>query len=62
MKTSEDVLGSGLYASRCCGRERIFDKHEVFQRCPHCNGLCEWEMAEMAEIVVAPKKTKREAA
>ena len=46
MKTTEDVLERGLYASRCCGHEQIFDKPEVFHRCPHCHDLCEWELAE----------------
>jgi hypothetical protein len=46
MKTSEDVLEVGLYASLCCGRERVFEKLEVFQRCPGCHDLCVWELAE----------------
>jgi hypothetical protein len=46
MKTSEDVLVRGLYASRCCEREQFFDTPEVFHRCPHCHELCDWDLAE----------------
>ncbi len=46
MKTSENVLELGLYASICCGGDRIFAKQDVLHRCPQCNGLCEWELTE----------------
>jgi len=46
MKTAENVLESGLYTSTCCNRDELFSKDDVFRRCPHCNGLCEWERAE----------------
>jgi hypothetical protein len=46
MRTTENVLELGLYASVCCGHDRIFDKLDVFQRCPDCQGLCEWELVE----------------
>jgi hypothetical protein len=59
MKTGEDVLQQGWYASRCCGYEQTFDKQATFQRCPACDCLCEWELGE-TELV--QKKTKREAA
>jgi len=47
MKTSEDVLEVGLYASLCCGLEKVFEKRDVFQRCPGCHDLCVWELAEI---------------
>jgi hypothetical protein len=46
MKTSQDVMELGLYASVCCGSEKIFDEQEVFQRCPNCLNLCVWELTE----------------
>jgi hypothetical protein len=46
MKTAEKVTKQGLYASFCCGRDRIYDQREVFQRCPKCERLCEWEFIE----------------
>lgn len=59
MKTSETVLEPGLYASGCCGHEQAFEKQDIFQRCPECHHLCEWELTE---TVVNPKKPKQEAA
>ena len=55
MKTGEDVLRQGLYASRCCGHEQTFSKQATFQRCPACNCLCEWELGE-AEVVQEKKQ------
>lgn len=46
MKTSDDVRELGLYATDCCGEERMFDKNDCFSRCPRCQGLCEWELVE----------------
>ena len=46
MRTSEDVHELGLYASDCCGQERIFHKSDCFCRCPKCQRLCEWELVE----------------
>jgi hypothetical protein len=52
MKTSEEVMKPGRYASGCCGSERSFDNRDVYQRCPSCHGLCEWELtAEAIEPV-----------
>ena len=48
MRTSENVYGSGLYASECCGEELVFYKHDTFWRCPRCHSLCEWELTEGA--------------
>jgi len=59
MRTGEYVANQGLYASRCCNREQPFEEHEIFQRCPACNSVCEWELEEE---VVHSKKTKRGAA
>jgi hypothetical protein len=59
MKTTENVLEMGLYSSDCCNHERIFTTLEVFQRCPKCLSLCEWEMAE---TVTDSRELEREAA
>ena len=48
MRTSEDAIRSGLYASECCGEELVFYKHDTFWRCPQCHNLCEWELIEGA--------------
>jgi hypothetical protein len=59
MKTGEDVVKEGLYASRCCGHEQTFNRQGTFQRCPACSCLCEWELED---VVVLHKKTNQEAA
>jgi len=59
MKTSKDVLEQGVYLSHCCGHERTFDKEDIFQRCPKCNCLCEWELTE---TLIVRKKIKGQAA
>jgi len=46
MRSTQVVLELGLYATSCCGLEKIFDKQDVFQRCPKCDRFCEWEMTE----------------
>ena len=46
MRTTENVSELGLYASVCCGHDRIFARQDVFYRCPECEGLCEWELVE----------------
>jgi hypothetical protein len=48
MRTSEDAVRSGLYASECCAEELVFYKHDTFWRCPRCHNLCEWELIEGA--------------
>jgi len=59
MRTGEWVAKQALYASQCCNCERPFEEDEIFQRCPACNSLCEWELEEE---VVHSKKAKRGAA
>jgi hypothetical protein len=59
MKTSEDVMKPGRYASGCCGSERSFDKREVYQRCPSCHSLCEWEFTAQAAEPVSKWNPKR---
>ena len=46
MKTTEDVLELGLYASECCNEELIFFKSDCFSRCPRCEELCKWQLVE----------------
>jgi hypothetical protein len=46
MRTGENVTELGLYVSVCCGKDWIFDKQDVFHRCPQCECLCEWELTE----------------
>jgi hypothetical protein len=59
MKTSEDVVKPGRYASGCCGSERSFDKREVYQRCPSCHSLCEWELTPQGVEPVSKWSSKR---
>jgi hypothetical protein len=49
MKTGDTVAGLGLYASKCCSADLIFDTGDTFLRCPRCHHLCDWELEE--EIV-----------
>ncbi len=46
MSTSHDVRELGLYVSDCCGEELIFFENDTFSRCPRCERLCTWELAE----------------
>jgi hypothetical protein len=46
MRTGEDAIEVGLYASECCGVELNFDKGNCFCRCPKCQALCSWEIVE----------------
>jgi hypothetical protein len=46
MRTGDDALEVGLYASECCGVELAFDKGNCFCRCPKCQHLCDWEIVE----------------
>ena len=46
MNTSEDVFVLGLYSNDCCKEELIFDQGDTFWRCPRCNSLCRWQLAE----------------
>jgi hypothetical protein len=59
MKTSQDVLEPGLYSSECCGSERIFEQQDVFERCPNCMSLCEWEFVEQ---IIDRRQRQREIA
>jgi hypothetical protein len=59
MRTGENVSELGLYASICCGHDWIFDKQDVFYRCPKCEHLCEWELTER---VIDWNQLQREAA
>ncbi len=46
MRTGQDCLELGLYVSSCCESDLIFDRDDCFSRCPHCEGLCDWELIE----------------
>jgi hypothetical protein len=46
MKTSENALELGLYASGCCNSELIFAQGDCMSRCPSCERLCKWELSE----------------
>jgi hypothetical protein len=59
MKTSEDVMSPGRYASGCCGSVQNFDKREVYQRCPSCHSLCKWELTEEEGEPVSKWNSKR---
>jgi len=47
MKTGQDVIEAGLYASDCCGEEIKLDKDASFPRCLRCKGLSEWELVDL---------------
>jgi len=49
MKTGQDVIEPGLYASECCGEEVALDKDASFPRCDNCKGLSEWELVDLPE-------------
>ena len=44
MKTADSVSNLGLYTSKCCGAELIFDTSDQFLRCPSCDRPCRWEL------------------
>jgi hypothetical protein len=44
MRTGEDAIEEGLYASECCGVELTFEEGKCFCRCPRCQALCDWEI------------------
>jgi hypothetical protein len=48
MRTGQDVIQSGLYASDCCLEELRFDENGSFSRCPRCSHLAEWELVDVA--------------
>jgi len=49
MKTGQDVIEPGLYASECCGEEVALDKDASFPRCHKCKGLSVWELVDLPE-------------
>lgn len=48
-KTSEDVVRSGIYTPECCNIEMYFEKGKVFQRCPKCERLAEWQLVTIQQ-------------
>ena len=59
MKTSEDVLESGLYMNDCCGQQLIFDLGDTFCRCPKCQRLSDWELESKIVEVAGYDETRR---
>jgi hypothetical protein len=49
MKTGQDVIEPGLYASECCGEEVTLEKDVSFPRCKKCNGLSQWELVDLPQ-------------
>jgi hypothetical protein len=47
MKTGQDVLETGLYASDCCGEEEMLEKDASFPRCMKCKALSTWELVDI---------------
>jgi hypothetical protein len=47
MKTGQDVLETGLYASECCGEEELLEKDASFPRCTKCMSLSNWEEVDL---------------
>ena len=46
MRTDEMVSELGLYRSKCCSEELIFDVGDDFGRCPKCQSLCDWQLED----------------
>ena len=49
MKTGQDVIEPGLYASECCGEEVNLDKDASFPRCQKCKSLSKWELVDLPQ-------------
>jgi len=47
MKTGQDVIEAGLYASECCGEEVMLEKDASFPRCMKCHSLSIWEPVDI---------------
>jgi hypothetical protein len=47
MKTGQDVIETGMYASECCGEEVKLEKDACFPRCRKCNALSTWEVVDL---------------
>ena len=47
MKTGQDVVVTGLYASDCCGEEVLLEKDASFPRCVKCESLSTWELVDL---------------
>src|SRR6266404_2214016 len=47
MKTGQDVIEPGLYASECCGEEVFLERDASFPRCMKCKGLSQWEAVDV---------------
>ena len=47
MKTGQDVIEPGLYASECCGEEVMLERDASFPRCMICKGLSKWEVVDI---------------
>jgi hypothetical protein len=47
MKTGQDVIETGLYASDCCGEEVMLEEDSTFPRCTKCQRLATWEVVDI---------------
>ena len=47
MKTGDIAYQLGLYESRCCTAELIFDTGDRFVECPSCLQACRWNLEEL---------------
>jgi hypothetical protein len=47
MKTGQDVIETGIYASDCCGEEVMLEKDASFPRCRKCQALSTWEVVDI---------------
>jgi len=47
MKTGQDVMETGLYASQCCGEEQVLEEGASFPRCTKCMALSQWEEVDL---------------
>jgi hypothetical protein len=47
MKTGQNVIETGLYASDCCCEEVMLEKDATFPRCMKCKSLSTWELVDI---------------
>jgi hypothetical protein len=62
MRTGDDAMELGLYASECCSVEKTFKVGDCFSRCPKCESLCVWEEVETIIPQGGFEKVEHEAA
>jgi hypothetical protein len=62
MRTGDDAMELGLYASECCTVEKTFKIGDCFSRCPKCESLCVWESVDVVTPLDVIEKVGHQAA